>query len=309
MTTHGKRHASILAVHPEIKHLQGPEWRSKWIALFLVTVQISVACWTSAWQLDLPFWLVAYFVGATISQSLFLASHELTHGLFFTSVKLNRLFSLVVNWPALLPYVASFRIYHLEHHAHQGEANVDTDLPSEWEVRWIRGRVLKFLWLAFQLIFYAGRPVVVRPHSVTSHEITNLISQGVFVSLLYTFAGAGALRFLLFSTLLSGGLHPCAGHFLSEHFLIQDPNAKDGHDTFSYYGRLNNLTWNVGYHNEHHDFPRIPWSRLPQVKASVPEYYDNLPTCPSWIGTLWLFVTDSRITLGSRVVHSTSKNK
>ena len=306
---HKKRNASILASHPEIKHLQGPEWKSKWIALLLVITQISLACWTSTWQWSARYVLIVYISGATISQSLFLASHELTHGLFFTSPKWNRMFALLVNWPSLIPYVASFRIYHLEHHAHQGVSDVDTDLPSEWEKRWFRGRFLKLVWLAMQLVFYAGRPVLVRPHPLTPHEVTNIISQIIFTCGLYRWAGPGAICFLALSTLLSGGLHPCAGHFLSEHFFMDGKFSETCHDTFSYYGPLNALTWNVGYHNEHHDFPRIPWSRLPRLKELAPEYYDDLPVCPSWVFALWSFVNDPRISLHSRLVRMSESSK
>ena len=60
-------------------------------------------------------------------------------------------------------------------------------------------------------------------------------------------------------------------------------------ETYSYWPS-NWLTWNVGYHNEHHDFCNIPVS-LPALKKLAPEFYDNLAVCDSWVGVIWDYIT------------------
>ena len=64
---------------------------------------------------------------------------------------------------------------------------------------------------------------------------------------------------------------------------------------------MNALAYNVGYHNEHHDFPSVPWSRLPLVTQIAPEFYDSLPRCHSWPGTVLRYIFDDAISPFSRV--------
>ena len=72
-------------------------------------------------------------------------------------------------------------------------------------------------------------------------------------------------------------------------------------ETCSYYGPLNWVTFNVGYHVEHHDFPSIPGSRLPLLSKIAPEYYMNLNYHTSWTNVLWRYITDPKVGPSARV--------
>ena len=68
----------------------------------------------------------------------------------------------------------------------------------------------------------------------------------------------------------------------------------------SYYGPLNWVAFNVGYHNEHHDFPNIPGSRLHLVREYAPDFYDTMPQYCSWSKVLLDYVTRPDINPYSR---------
>ena len=109
--------------------------------------------------------------------------------------------------------------------------------------------------------------------------------------------GWNAILYLGASMLFSVGLHPLGSRWIQEHFTL-DPEQ----ETASYYGSLNRLALNVGYHNEHHDFPAVPWNRLPRVRDLAPEFYSELKSPRSWT-MLWLaFLFDPRYSLYSRVL-------
>jgi hypothetical protein len=92
-------------------------------------------------------------------------------------------------------------------------------------------------------------------------------------------------------------VHPVAAHFVHEHFLFAE-----GQETNSYYGVINLVTFNVGYHVEHHDLPVIPGTRLPEYHARTRAFYQDLASHPSWTCVMLRFVRDPELGMASRVI-------
>ena len=62
----------------------------------------------------------------------------------------------------------------------------------------------------------------------------------------------------------------------------------------------------VGYHNEHHDFPSVPWARLPALRQLAKEFYEPLPSHTSWPYVTWKFITDPSIGMWCRAKRTQS---
>ncbi|TGZ73548.1 hypothetical protein CRM22_001450 [Opisthorchis felineus] len=283
---HASRRKEILSKYPEIKELMGPDPQLKWKVTFLVLFQIVTLFWIR--EFSWPALLIsAYLVGGVINHALNLAIHEISHNLAFghSHPLLNRALGMFANLPIGVPVSISFKKYHILHHRYQGDRELDVDIPTEFEGKWFASTGMKFLWLILQPAFYSIRPLLLLPLPVTGLELINILVQVVFDGLVLYLFGWKALLYLFSGTLLAMGVHPVAGHFISEHFVFDEK-----FETYSYYGILNLLTLNVGYHVEHHDFPYIAGSKLPLLRKIAPEYYENLPHHTSWVKVLYDFV-------------------
>src|SRR5260370_5173207 len=102
--------------------------------------------------------------------------------------------------------------------------------------------------------------------------------------------GPQALMYLLVSFFFSVGLHPLGARWIQEHYLVLPTQ-----ETYSYYGPLNTIAFNVGYHNVHHALPSIPSNHLPAVMQAAPELYNSLVFLTSWTILLFRFLFDSNI--------------
>lgn len=298
---HRSRRMAILKAHPEVKRLMGYEPLTKYVSFGVLALQLSTAIYlskcTSLHPLSWQFLLIAYAVGGTANQNTFLAIHEITHNLAFRGLRANRLWAIFVNAAIGVPYAMAFKPYHLEHHKYLGEEGTDTDLPTKFESVVLRNVLGKAFFATFQIFFYALRPGFVRAQRPTVWHALNIAFILVFDTLLVRCFGWVALIYLLQSSFFAGSLHPCAAHFIAEHYMFGGIQQ----ETWSYYGPLNILAYNVGYHNEHHDFPSVPWTRLPQLRRLAPEFYDCLPRHTSWPMVTVRFILGSDSGLWARV--------
>lgn len=306
------------------------------------------------------FWILfplAYFVGGVANHAIMLAIHEISHGMAFGPSRplANKLFAILANLPLGIPMSISFKKYHLEHHRYQGDELLDTDVPTHMEASFFTSSPRKTLWCILQPFFYTIRPLFINPKPVETYEIINILVQLFFDLIIIKFFGWHILAYMIGGSILAMGLHPVAGHFISEHTLMFDGNKDEALDnpqdlnnnndlvptesmkddskqsstqshgkvsneipnpvgatvdprgkflipeTCSYYGPLNWLTFNVGYHVEHHDFPSIPGSRLHMVSKIAPEFYLNLNYHTSWTYVLWQYITDPKVGPSARV--------
>ena len=156
----------------------------------------------------------------------------------------------------------------------------------------------KAIWLILFPIVQSVRPTRLREiKPIDGWVVTNFVAQAAFDVAVWFLLGPKALVYLLASLFFGVGFHPLGARWIQEHYLVFP-----GQETNSYYGMLNRLALNVGYHNEHHDFPSVPWDRLPRIRAAAPEAYETLQSHPSWAGLMWRFLTDRRISLFSRQI-------
>jgi sphingolipid 4-desaturase/C4-monooxygenase len=306
---HPPRRRAILAAHPEVAGLIGHDRRTAAITLCTVLGQTALAAIFGS--LGLAYWwaalLAAICIGAFANHAMFVVIHDATHNCIFKSNTLNKWAAILADLPNTVPTAMGFRCYHMKHHSHLGDYDYDADLPSHWEARLFgRSAIGKAAWMFIFPIFQVtrlgrlkgsvpmwGRWTFVNAGCVIFYDLAVLICFGP-AALLYLFAS------FWFSV---GGLHPLGARWLQEHYT---PEASQ--ETFGYYGILNRVALNIGYHNEHHDFPDIPWSSLPLLKQMAPEFYAGLKTHKSWVGLLIKFIFDPQFTLYTRVDRSIMRN-
>ena len=302
---HQERKRRVLKAHPEVQKLYG---NNPWSAALLLVcfstityVAIRMAEVTSA-----PLFVaISYTLGALLSWQCATLSHEGTHRLVFKSAALNKLHACVAMLPVMLgPFGNYWAVEHMYHQIvvdKMGRYGSQQSRP----LRKALGALLFFpianlLFFAVSFVVYvralgtlaayavglSAKPfpenIRMPPYNSFPQIVNVWYMINTTLALLYNaalFYNYGPLPglFLYLSSGFANGLHPLGMRQVQEHYL-----QRRGQPTYSVYSPFNTLLFNLGFHVEHHDFPQIPWNRLPTLSKMAPEFYKNDPTLFSY---------------------------
>lgn len=304
---HPERRRQILRKYPQITKYFGPYPLSALYIFLMVATQLTIGLLLQ--HFDAPFLVIllcSYLVGAFINHALYVMIHECCHNLIFGTPWIDRLMGIFCDFALVFPSSMGFRRYHLIHHTHLGEFDHDADLVSLEEGKWV-GNIWwrKLLWMTF-FMFSQGilRPMRLKKIKMWNKWIVLNLVVIIAFDLLILFYFPWAIVYLALSTFFALGLHPLGGRWIQEHYTDSDKQ-----ETYSYYGPLNKVTYNMGYHNEHHDFFMAPWAHLPKISKLADEYYQPLKSYNSWTKVLVNFIFNPQFSPFSRIVHTKSPDE
>jgi sphingolipid 4-desaturase/C4-monooxygenase len=288
---HDRRRASIRKAHPEVQGLYGHDSSTQALIVVLVAAHFAVARWLARASLG-PWFAATLIVGPTLAHAIGVLVHETAHNLVAKGTRANKAWSLFLNLPLGAPAVIVFRAQHALHHRHLADADPnrgqDTQAPTPAEDAWAGTSSLRKLFsFTFGRYFWKTRPA--NKVSLDAWMAANWVTTLGALGLVFTQWGAAAALYLVCSSLLAFGPHPFGARRLSEHLPVRTSQP-----TNSYYGPLNALSFNVGYHVEHHDFPNVPWTRLKKLRALAHTAYDDLFSFTSWTRLILAYVLDAR---------------
>uniref|UniRef100_A0A4W5RG75 Delta(4)-desaturase, sphingolipid 2 n=1 Tax=Hucho hucho TaxID=62062 RepID=A0A4W5RG75_9TELE len=122
------------------------------------------------------------------------------------------------NLPIGLPYSASFKKYHINHHRYMGGDGLDVYIPTGVEDSFFCRPLRKVLWLFLQLLLYALRPLVVNSKPVSRLELMNAVVQFAVNFLIFYVWGLKPIVYLIAGSILLDHDFRSTNHYISAEF-------------------------------------------------------------------------------------------
>ncbi len=299
---HNDMRRAVIDAHPELKTVAGPDWRT----VFVLPV-ILAAHWGMAWAVsDAPIWVIfiaAFFWGQIAIHAAGSLVHETAHKLIFRGRRAKLAFDLGLEM-ILGSYAKQLTYQHehiTSHHPYIGDYERDYEhedicaFQSRMQLRHDNPVIQRFLTVLTLVIhavplgfligdevlprlnkWFSSRPQkdperVIEATQPSRWEVTAFIAMSILSNLLLlAIFGPWALLYHLWALSLFLGKFGIwnLGQSLSEHEGPDDENPSR-----STYGWINIPLLNTGYHNEHHTFPNVAWTKLPALTRTAPEVF------------------------------------
>jgi len=319
---HFQRKLKILKAHPEIETLFGTNpWSALFLALSFGThLFIAANLVDASWPVIT---LVAYTIGSVLSWQCATLGHEGAHKLVFKTAWMNKLFAVIAFLPVVAgPFGNFWAVEHMYHHQvvvdkmnrygpqQAGPVRKAIAALVFFFVVNIGFMVISFLIYVraiFSLAAYSVGlssspfpksfkfpPYDMFPQIVNHWFMINTTFSILFNAVLTYHYGWVPSIYLYLASGFSNGLHPLGMRQVQEHYL-----QKVDQPTYSVYSVFNPILFNLGFHVEHHDFPRVPWNRLPQVSKLAPEFYKDLYSYKSYMHVLYNFLFNKGVPISA----------
>jgi sphingolipid 4-desaturase/C4-monooxygenase len=301
---HNEMRRAVAAAHPEARALAGT---APWTAL-AIPVLLSLH-WGMAWLVGGSnlFWcfVAAFVFGQVIIHSAGALLHETAHKLIFRGPRAKLAFDLSLELVlASFGKQLTYQHQHISSH-HPFIGNYERDYEHEDICSFHARRVIKakspaaqrlltgltlFLHLLPFGFLIEGKilgPLTRRFSGIEDSDAARdlgdtkpevwetrtfiAVSIAVNVFLFWAFGFLGWLYHnWALSIFLGKGAVTNLGQSLSEHEGDDEVNP-----TYSDYRLQNLILFNTGYHNEHHTFANVPWTRLPKLRALAPDVFNR----------------------------------
>ena len=321
-TWHDRRRADILRDHPEVARLM----RDEPVSIVMMVLMIATHLWIGlhVHRIDgAAGWASAFVAagcyGAFCAFGFQALNHELMHSIDLPGATA---LSLVGSGCTLVPWFSYyFSGGHARHHKMAGTPrDIDREaffwawerVPASWPT-WMDGPFGSVVWASLVGIGLPALYVASLSVCLLGNWRANIKELGYFAAdtcatllihaLVAWFGGGKGTFYMVLSMGFGNGflMHPLIGFWLMQHLCHTEP-VGDGEDdeyismqpTASYSGSplWNLLNFNCLSHVEHHDFSRVPWTKLPRLKQVAPEYYEepHLTHIPSILGLIWSWI-------------------
>jgi fatty acid desaturase len=246
------------------------------------------------WIASLPFYLIA----AASLHGISLLTHEAVHGVLARSPLRNRLFGVLCALPVLQNFSA-YRVLHLRHHKHVGQAGDPDHYDNYSRWTWL---VFTMHWVRLLIgypIYLVMIPILGYRQGKRSDRRWIISECLLLLAVILAIAaspvpGEVVLHSWLIPMLLINTMVNIRG--MSQHTFLEDPDDPVRGTRSILTNRVTAFFMcNENYHLEHHLFPRVPWYHLRALHETLaPQLIAReAPFVPSYFAFVREFVRKS----------------